>query len=61
MSDTSWEKVLPKSGIELWVLRIAMMVFIFMSGFGAGLYYTQNNFEKGLNYMQKVLWNERQK
>lgn len=48
----NWRECLPGSRIELWILRIAFMIFIFGSGFAAGLIYSKDNFQRGLDYMQ---------
>lgn len=52
----TWRETLPVNRIELWILRIAFVVFIFLSGIGTGIFYTQfiskNNFQGGAEWMQ---------
>jgi hypothetical protein len=50
----SYRDCLPHSHIEMWIIRIAFCVFVFFTGFCGGLLYTQNNFERGMTFMQKA-------
>ena len=57
-SKTDWAHALPVSRIEMWIIRLAMVVFIFSSGFGMGYIVKDldRNFEKGITYaLQKIV------
>ncbi len=53
----NWRDVLPINRIELWILRVALVFAIFISGAGSMAIYMlvyKDDFKRGADYMQKA-------
>jgi len=50
----SWRKVIPAGNIERIIDKVIIIILSLLTGFGLGVFYCRDDFQKGADYMQRA-------
>jgi hypothetical protein len=50
----SWRRVIPAGNIERIIDKVIIIILSLLTGFGLGLFFCRNDFQKGADYMQRA-------